>query len=228
MTPARLAPWIGAVLAVFAVPLIPGPVAAQDDPRIARLLAQPALAKPEQEEVAKALFQQMAAAKTEDPAFYEKTYGIVMEKCPDTDRAHESYWRLTNLYLRAYDTPQYARVVKILEQFLSRYKTSNVLSMKKYGDATLVFSPIKYLHQAYEELGQYDRIAAYYDARASQSSTFAIYDVFDYAKALDKLGRANDAITWYGKFIERTKGDESVDFMREIAADRVKELKAKK
>lgn len=226
MKPGILARWTVFALAVLLT--LPVIVTAQDAQRIAQLTARPTLTRPEQEELAKALFQQMASAKTEDQAFYEKTYGIVMEKCPDTDRAHESYWRLTNLYLRAYDTPQYARVVRILEQFLSRYKTSTVLSMKKYADDTLVFSPIKYLHQAYEELDQYDKIAAYYDAIAAQAATFAIYDLFDYAKALDKLGRAKDAIAWYGKFVERTKGNDSVDFMREIAADRIKELQAKK
>jgi hypothetical protein len=38
-----------------------------------------------------------------------------MDRCPDTDRAHEAYWRLTNLYLQAYDLPRHEEVVKILD-----------------------------------------------------------------------------------------------------------------
>lgn len=217
-----------AVLALTVLSAFAGFASAQDASRIAALTAKPTLTLPEQEELAKALFSVMAKDKSDDPALYEKHYLTVMAKCPDTRRAHESYWRLTNLYLRAYDEPKHDKIVTILEQFLKRYTTSDVVSMKKYPDEALVFSPLKYLHQSYEELKQYDKIAAYYDGAASRESEFAIYDYFDYAQALDEVKRTKDAITWYEKFLKKTQGDDSVDFMREIAADRVKELKAGK
>ncbi len=226
MTPRHLAAPAALVLVILCT--VAGPVSAQDASRIAALTAQPSLTVPEQEELAKALFSVMAKDKSDDPALYEKHYLTVMTKCPDTKRAHESYWRLTNLYLRAYDEPKHDRIVAILEQFLKRYTTSDVLSMKKYPDETLVFSPISYLHQSYEALGQHSKIVAYYDGLAAGESGFAKYDYFDYAQALDEVKRTKDAITWYEKFLQKTQGDDSVDFMREIAADRVKELKAGK
>jgi tetratricopeptide (TPR) repeat protein len=97
--------------------------------------------------------------------------------------------------------------------------------MKKYPDRTLVFSPIRSLHQAYEELKRYDKIAVYYDKIAAQEKDFAVYDYFDYASALDKAARPRDAVAWYEKLLKKTEGNEDVDFMREIAQDRVKELK---
>lgn len=197
----------------------------QNDERIAALSAKATLTPPEQQELAAALFKIMAGAKTDDPKFYEERYRIVMEKCPATDRAHESYWRLTNLYLRAYDEPKHAEIVKLLEQFLARYTASTVLSMVKYPDEVLVFSPIRSLHQSYEELGQHAKIAAYYDKIAGQEKAFRIYDYFDYASALDKSARPKDAIVWYQKFLDKTKGNDDVEFMREVAADRIKELK---
>ena len=206
-----------------------GATGAQEDAqRIAALSAKAALTPPEQQELAAALFKVMANAKTDDPKFYEERYRIVMEKCPETDRAHESYWRLTNLYLRAYDEPKHAEIVTLLEQFLARYTASTVLSMVKYPDETLKFSPIKYLHQSYQDLGQHAKIAAYYDKAAkipAQEKTFRIYDYFDYASALDKSARPKDAIVWYQKFLDKTKGNDGVEFMREVAADRLKELK---
>lgn len=202
-------------------------VAAQDDARIAALSGKASLTRPEQQELAAALFKVMATTKSEDPKFFEAKYLVVMEKCPDTNQAHESYWRLTNLYLRAFDEPRHKDVVRILEQFLARYTQSTVVSMKKYPPETrtLVFSPIKYLHQSYEELGQHAKIAAYYDKIAADAATFAIYDYFDYASALDKTARPKDAIVWYQKFLDKTTGNDAVDFMREVAADRIKALK---
>lgn len=226
MTQSRVLGLSLAVLVCLVAPL--QPAAAQDAARIAALTAKPTLALAEQEELAQALFSLMAKDTSDDPAFYEKHFTTVIEKCPETKRAHEAYWRLTNLYLRAYDEPKHEQIVRILEQFLSRYTTSDVLSMKKYPDEMLVFSPIKYLHQSYEELKRYDRIAAYYDGIALRESEFAVYDFFDYAEALAETKRPKDAVVWYEKFLKKTEGDDSVDFMRELAADRVKELKAGK
>ncbi len=181
----------GMSVSVLAGTLASSPATGQEkeDPQIEAFLKKPApLAKADQDELARLLFRKMAnAADDVKPEFYVKYYKLAMDRCPDTNRAHEAYWRLTNLYNRAYDEPKHEEIVKILEQFLARYKTSTVVSMKKYPDEMLVFSPIRSLHQAYESLGRYDQIAAYYDKIAAQEAGFAIYDFFDYADALDKV-----------------------------------------
>jgi tetratricopeptide (TPR) repeat protein len=199
------------------------------DVQIEAYLKKPApLSKSDQDELARLLFRRMAYAEDDaKPEFYIQNYKLVMDKCPDSDRAHESYWRLTNLYNQAYDEPKHEEVVKILEQFLARYKTSTVVSMKKYPGEALVFSPLGSLHLAYEKLGRYDKIVAYYDKIAAQEAVFAVYDYFDYASALDEVKRLADAAVWYEKFLKKSAGDGSVDFMREVAEDRLKELRKK-
>ncbi len=202
---------------------------AKEGPKIETLLEKSGpLSATEQEDLAKEIFAKLAAsAAGVEPEFFERHYKIVMDKCPDTRRAHESYWRLTNLYTQAYGEPKNEEIVKILEQFLARYKTSTVVSMKKYPDEMLVFSPIMSLHQAYEDLGRHDQITAYYDKIADPEASFAVYDYFDYAGALEKTGRIKDAVIWYEKFLKKTEGDEDVGFIREMAQDRIKELKIK-
>ncbi|MBM3295114.1 MAG: hypothetical protein FJY82_11425 [Candidatus Aminicenantes bacterium] len=201
----------------------------KEDPKIETLLKKPRpLSTNDQEALSKAIFAKLADAPDDAaPEFFERYYKIVMDRCPDTNRAHESYWRLTNLYGRAYGEPQNAEIIEILEQFLARYNSSPVVSMKKYPDEMLVFSPLKSLHQAYEDSGQHAKITAYYDGLAAQEAGFAIYDFFDYASALEKTDRTKDAVVWYEKFLKKTEGNEDVDFMREIAQDRIKELKKK-
>lgn len=201
----------------------------EEDPQIQALLKKPApLAQADQENLARVIFNKMVAtADDAQPEFFERCYKLVMDKCPGTDRAHESYWRLTNLYTQAYDNPKNEEIVKILEQFLARYQASTVVSLKKYPDEMLVFSPIRSLHQAYEALGRHEKIAAYYDNISAREAEFSVYDYFDYASALDKTNRPQEAVAWYEKFLKKSAGSEDMDFMREIAQDRIDELKKK-
>jgi tetratricopeptide (TPR) repeat protein len=215
----------------FALAAIPPGAAGQEpeDPQIAALLKKPLpLAKADQADLARVIFKKMTAAPdSTPPEFYEKHFKLVMDRCPDTNQAHESYWRLTNLYLQAYDEPRHEEIAGILEQFLARYQASTVVSMKKYPDEPLVFSPLRSLHQAYEELGRHDKIAAHYDKIKDREADFAVYDCFDYASALEKTNRPADAVAWYEKFMKKSAASEDMDFMREIAQDRISELKKK-
>ena len=216
---------------VFAWAAVPLSAAGQEkeDPQIEALLKKPMpLAQADQEHLARAIFKKMAAAADDaQPEFFERFYTLVMDKCPDTDRAHESYWRLTNLYTRAYAEPKYEAIAKILEKFLDLYQASTVVSMKKYPDKALVFSPIRRLHQAYEELGRYEKITAYYDKISAREAEFSVYDYFDYASALEKTNRLQEAVAYYEKFLKKSAENDDMDFMREIARDRIDELKKK-
>jgi len=214
---------------IFAWTAVPPSTASQEkeDPQIEALLKKPApLASTDQEDLARAIFKKMAASADDtQPEFFERYYKLVMDKCPDTNQAHESYWRLTNLYTQAYGESKYEEIVKILEQFLARYQVSTVVSMKKYPDEALVFSPIRRLHQAYEELGRHEKIAAYYDKISAREAEFSVYDYFDYASALEKTNRFQEAVVYYEKFLKKSAGSDDMDFMREIAQDRIDELK---
>jgi tetratricopeptide (TPR) repeat protein len=202
---------------------------AANDAETIKALAEKAtpLSQTEQETLARSVFATITRLDNDqDPSVFERHYLIVIEKCPDTKRAHEAYWRLTNLYRQAFDEPQLEKIVKLLEQFLARYATSTVVSMRKYPDELLVFSPVGSLHRAYEELGHYDKIAAYYDTAVSRNESLSPPDAFDYATALDETQRSKDALKWYETFLQSSQGKSGFEFSRMIAENRIEELKS--
>jgi hypothetical protein len=157
------------------------------------------------------------------PDIFERLYFVVMEYAPETEAAQESYWRLSNMYRQAYNEPQHEKIVALLERFLQRYKESTVVSLEKYPDEMLVFSPVRTLHQAYEALNRFEPIVAWYDGRVKQGLPLKANDCFDYAQALEKTKRGADAVPWYEKFIELDRG--SSEFMAGLAKERIAELK---
>jgi tetratricopeptide (TPR) repeat protein len=191
---------------------------------IEALIQKPALTLEEQQTLAQALFEKMYNTDESELEVFETNYKIVIEKCPDTEQAHTAVHRLTNLYNRAFDEPRHEDIIAILEPFLARTTESTVLSMEKYPEEMLVFSPQAALHTAYEQLGQYDKIAAYYDGVTEQNPDLGMYDCFDYASALDECERLKDAVRWYEIFLKVSEGSD-LDFMREMAQDRLKEIR---
>lgn len=191
---------------------------------IEALVKKSTLILKEQETLAKALFEKMYNTDESELEIFEVNYKIVIEKCPDTEQSHTAVHRLTNLYTRAYDEPRYEDIIAILEPFLKRTKESKVLSMVKYPEEHLVFSPLAALHLSYEQLGKYDKIAAYYDNAIKINPDLGLYDCFDYANALDECKRLKDAVRWYKTFLKISEGSD-MDFMREIAQDRLKEIR---
>ena len=59
-----------------------------------------------------------------DAAERESLYLRIMDECPDTDIAEESYWALSNLYLDDFDESQEDKAAEVLELFLKRYPAS--------------------------------------------------------------------------------------------------------
>jgi tetratricopeptide (TPR) repeat protein len=177
----------------------------------------------EQEALSGVVFKALTAMDEYDTGKFERLYRLVIDACPATDRAHEAHWRLTHMYQQAFDPPPHEKIAALLEGFLARYKESKVVSMEKYPDEMLVFSPLRSLHQSYEALKQWDKIAAYYEKAVAEKKPMKPQDHFDYAKALDEMGKKAGAMEWYEKFIKVETDKDS--FTVELATDRVKELK---
>jgi hypothetical protein len=59
------------------------------------------LSSKEQEELARQLYETMVKTDKWDTESFIKLHGRVIEECPDTQKAQESLWRLSNLYLLA-------------------------------------------------------------------------------------------------------------------------------
>lgn len=212
--------WIGFLLSLVLIASACTPKQNAED--VQALLAKSELSQEEQQTVASALFQEMVDADENDLELFEHNYKAVLEKCPDTIQAHTAVWRLSNLYTLAFDEPQHEKIIAILEPFVERYKESNVVSMKKYPEEMLVFSPLAKLHLSYSELGMFDKIAAYYDKVTAEGQELGVYDCFDYADALDNSDRKEEALRWFKEFLEISENEEDVDFMREIALERIK------
>lgn len=174
-----------------------------------------------QQALAALTFQALRAADDDHPEIFERFYLMLIEFAADTDRAHEAYWRLTNLYNQAWGEPRHEQVVALLERFLTRYRASKVVSMDKYPDQLLVFSPLRSLHHAYEALGRYQPIADHYAAHTAAGKPMGDEDCFDYASALDRLGRSRDAIRWYELFLARQRDG----YGAQIARERLRELR---
>ncbi|MCJ7680185.1 MAG: hypothetical protein MUP70_05635 [Candidatus Aminicenantes bacterium] len=215
--------WRICFLCGFAVVAVAACSPNQGKEDIQTLLAKTTLTLDEQKTVALALFQEMVDADEDNLELFERNYKAVLEKCPDTTQAHTAVWRLSNLYTLAYDEPQHEKLIAILEPFLERTTESSVVSMKKYPEEMLVFSPLAKLHLSYSELGQFDKIAAYYDKVTAEGRTLGVYDCFDYADALDNSDRGDEAVRWFKEFLKISENEEGMEFMREIAQDRIKE-----
>jgi len=164
--------------------------------------------------LAKALFEQIRQADTYDLTTIERLYLEVMEKCPETDQAQESYWRLSNLYLQAYDDPKYPEARALLERFLARYPDSEGVPLVK-----------RRLAFVYEEMKDWPKTVEIY------SELFAAPEVppevlqeygFSYAQALKNAGRAEEARVWYRRFLEAMQGQD--DFRVRVAQEDQKAL----
>jgi len=177
--------------------------------------APPGVAAPQDPQaLAKALFDQIREADTYDLATIERLYHEVMEKCPETDQAQESYWRLSNLYLQAYDDPKYPEARALLERFLTRYPDSDGVPVVK-----------RRLAYVYEEMKDWPKTVEIY------SDLFAAPEVpaevvqeygFSYAQALKSSGRGDEARTWYRRFLDAMQGQD--DFRMRIAEEDLKGL----
>ena len=197
------------------------------EPDIQTLMAKASLSQAEQQTLATALFQELLGADKDDFELFERNYKAVLEKCPDTEQAHTAVWRLSNLYTLAEDEPQLEKIIAILEPFLDRYTESSIVSMEKYPEEMLVFSPLAKLHQSYERLGQYDKIAAYYDKITAVGKEIGPIDCYDYAFSLDSTDRQKEAVQWYRKFLTKTEKNPNVQFIREVAQNRIMEIELK-
>jgi len=194
------------------------------EPTVEDLLAKTSLTVAEQERVATSLFQEMSEADEDNLDLFERNYHTVLEKCPDTEQAHISAWRLTNLYRLAYEEPQHEKIIAVLEPFLERYTESTVVSMEKYPENILAFSPLARLHLSYSELGRYDKISAHYEKVTAAGQNLGPLDCFDFAEALDHLDRDEKAVKWYREFLSKSAEGPALPILREAAEGRIKEI----
>lgn len=170
----------------------------------------------EQERLAKELFLKMSKTDASDTKVFIELYGRVIEECPDTERAQVAYWRLTNLYLQAFDKPDYDRIASLLEEAVKRYPNTQATPHYK-----------KRLLLAYEETRQWHKAVTLYEEAIKSEHGFLndpknAATMISYAEALIGSGnkaKAKDILKRVVAF-----GDRIEDWMLEIAKGTLKEL----
>lgn len=164
------------------------------------------LSKEEQEELAKKLYKQMADPDLDkwDTITFMNLHKQVIEKCPLTDYAQESCWRLSNLYMLGVEPAEYDNCIICLEHLL-----------KQYPDTPLMPDAKNRLLIACQQIGDYSKVCNLYKELFEKDpepepKTFMIRSL-EYADALAAAGKISEAAEWYNKVIEKDGGKNALE-----------------
>ena len=163
----------------------------------------------EQEKLAKELFQEMAKTDSDKTDVFIKLYGRVIDECPDTEKAQEAYWRLSNLYLYALDKPDYMKIIALLEKAVKRYP--NTAATPHYKKRLLL---------AYEETKQWQKAVGIYEEEIKTNPEILrepenAATMIAYADALIGIGNKAKARDILRRVVDF--GDKIEDWLVEIA-----------
>ncbi len=153
----------------------------------------------EQKALAKDLYSQMVALDKWDTDSFVDLHRKVIEKCPLTDQAQESCWRLSNLYLLGMEPVQYDNCIAVLEHLL-----------KQYPDTPLMPDAKNRILVVAQQTGDYNRVIALYEELFQRDpepddKTFMVR-ALEYGNALAAAGKAEEAKQWYIRVVERDGG----------------------
>jgi tetratricopeptide (TPR) repeat protein len=169
----------------------------------------------EQEKLAHKVYKDMDTLDKWETDKFEALHKQVIEKCPQTEYAQESCWRLSNLYLLVEDEPKYDKIIEVLEPFLS-----------KYPDSPLVPEVKNRLLMAYKNSGNHQKVVEYYqeifrNTPQPEEREFMVWSL-EYADALAASGQKDQAKGVYQQIIEK---DNNRDLLEaRVARDRVNGL----
>ncbi len=163
------------------------------------------LAKDEQLALAIKLYQEMMELEKWEIDSFISLHRQVIEKCPLSNQAEESCWRLSNLYLLGQDPPDYNNVIMVLEHLLKQYPNTELMPDAKNR-----------LLMVYQKTGQADRVVALYEELFTKDPDPADDKLFmaralEYADALALLGRTDESNAWYQKVIEKDNGRNEIE-----------------
>lgn len=174
----------------------------------------------EQEKLAHQLYETMAKTDKWDIEAFIKLHRQIIEQCPDTKRAEESVWRLSNLYLTAVDPPEHTKIIELMEYLLIRYPSSLLAPDAK-----------KRLLVSYKGTGNYQKMIKLYDEAFNQTPEMlndpemTAY-LLEYAEALSKTENIEKACEIYKKILGF--GDKIEDWLLDIAKNGILNLGSKR
>ncbi|OGK12033.1 MAG: hypothetical protein A2W80_14580 [Candidatus Riflebacteria bacterium GWC2_50_8] len=163
------------------------------------------LSKEEQIEHAVKLYKEMMELEKWELDRFIELHKEVIERCPQTDQAEESCWRLSNLYMLGQDPPDFTNVIAVLEHLLKQYPETDLLPDAKNR-----------LMLAYQKTGRMNELVGLYeelfrrDPEPEDDQTFMVR-ALEYGNALTAVGRGDEAAAWYQKVIERDNNRNSLE-----------------
>jgi tetratricopeptide (TPR) repeat protein len=170
-----------------------------------------------QEKRAAELYKELVAADSQDFATIIRLHRLVIDHCPDTERAQESVWRLSNLYLVGYDKPDHAKVIELMRYLIERYP-----------DSPLVPHAKQRLLRSYEDTGNMEGARLLYAEAFSHNPDLGKNPehaafLLGYAKTLAATGKKQQARAVYQQVIDY--GDAVEEWLRDIARDALSNIK---
>jgi tetratricopeptide (TPR) repeat protein len=150
----------------------------------------------DQRKLGQQLYLQMSRMNKWDLDQFADLHQQVISKCPETDWAEESCWRLSNLYLTGLDEPDFPGIIKTLEHLI-----------EKYPDSPLIPDAKTRLLIAYRETGRNDKVVEFYQEifrlNPSPTEKQSMLWSLEYADALSATGNKVEARKLYEKIVEQ-------------------------
>ncbi|MBF0543613.1 MAG: tetratricopeptide repeat protein [Candidatus Riflebacteria bacterium] len=158
----------------------------------------------EQKKLAKKLYSDMAKTEEWKIDEFETMHRQVIFKCPDTDYAEESCWRLSNLYLMGSSEPKYPEIIEILEHLVTKYPGSKLIPDAKNR-----------LLNSYRETGKMDKVVELYAEKfrtnpQPSDKEFMVWAI-EYGDALKATGRNAEAESLFKQVIDKDNNKDGLE-----------------
>ena len=175
------------------------------------------LSKEEQEKLAEQLYNDMKQTDEQEIDTFISTHKKVIEKCPQTNKAEESCWRLSNLYLISRDQPDNDGAIRVLEHLIKTYPNSDFIPGAKNR-----------LISTYKDAKETEKMCTLY-AEMFQSKDsipdgqFRAY-ALEYGEGLLALGKRAEAKVLFEEILQRNKDKDDMNIEVQCAEEHLKEL----
>ncbi len=182
----------------------------------------------EQQALAHELFNRIGALEDWELEEMEKLYLQLMEEAPDTVQAQESYWRLSNMYMRGFSPARNLEAIALLERYLERYPESTLLDERFAMFATpgmpLVEKRLLFL---YEDEEKWEKAVALYERLIpdpAQADQGVLDHFIAYGRVLEEVGRRDDAAQVYLAYLNQA--EKTSEILERSASSRLSALGA--
>jgi tetratricopeptide (TPR) repeat protein len=157
---------------------------------------EPVGAIEQQEELASRLYSEMAQTDDKELDLFMSSHRQVIKKCPQTAKAEESCWRLSNLFMTARDEPEFEKAAELLEHLLKAYPQSEVVPHAKTR-----------LLSCYKGLKNHEKVAKMFEEmfqnKDQMPDDLYVAYALQYGETLMALGRGPEAKSLFEDIVKK-------------------------